>query len=84
MVKRYSETRRASSKVNAVLTSLMLDYANILIHHLLKAGKNIMSDEPIHGSSHHNLNLIVFRISDLMRSKLQCTESEFISLLKTM
>lgn len=31
-----------------------------------------------------DINLIVFRIGDLLRSKLQCSEAQFISLLKTM
>jgi hypothetical protein len=40
-VNRYTETRIVSSKINAVLTSLMLQYTNTLIHHLLKAGQEI-------------------------------------------
>ena len=28
------------------------------------------------------MNLIIFKVSDLMRSKLQCNETTFISLLK--
>lgn len=57
----------------------MLNYLNLLIHHLLKAGTGIETD---YGDQH--INLVVFRVSDLMRSKLQCTERGFISLLKTM
>ena len=57
----------------------MLNYLNLLIHHLLKAGKNIRTDY-----DYQHINLVVFRVSDLMRSKLQCTERGFISLLKTM
>jgi hypothetical protein len=79
-VNRYTSTRQVSSKINAVFTSLMLKYVNILIHHLLKAGQMIWSDN----NSFENLNLIVFRVSDLMRSKLHCTEKDFISILKTM
>ena len=40
-VARFTETRTVSSKINTVLTSLMLSYTNILIHHLLVAGKFI-------------------------------------------
>jgi hypothetical protein len=79
-VNRYSETRTASSKINAVLTSLMLNYTNALIHHLLKAGEAIKTDP----QNPHHINLVSFRVSDLMRSKLQCSESSLISLLNTM
>jgi hypothetical protein len=34
-----------SSKINAVLTSLMLQYTNALIHHLLRAGQRIYTDK---------------------------------------
>ncbi len=57
----------------------MLNYLNLLIHHLVKAGVTISTDY-----SNQNISLVVFRVSDLMRSKLQCTERGFISLLKTM
>ena len=40
-VNRFTETRMISSKISTVLTSLMLKYINILIHHLLKAGSRI-------------------------------------------
>ena len=30
------------------------------------------------------MNLVSFRVSDLMRSKLQCSEASFISLIRTM
>jgi hypothetical protein len=78
-VSRYSETRTVSSKINAVLTSLMLNYTNLLIHHLLKAGRMILTE-----SGYQNINLIIFRVSDLMRSKFQCTEGTFINILRTM
>ena len=65
---RYASTRTVSSKIDTVLTSLMLSYTNVLIHHLLKAGQNICTDQ-----NYQNINLIVFKISDLMRSKLQCS-----------
>lgn len=40
-VRRYSDTRILASKINSVLTFLMLKYLNIQIHHLLAAGINI-------------------------------------------
>ena len=40
-VAKFNETRIVSSKINAVLTSLMLKYNNILIHQLIKAGEDI-------------------------------------------
>ena len=40
-ISRFTETRTISSKINAALTSLMLSYINMLIHHLLKAGRQI-------------------------------------------
>jgi hypothetical protein len=43
-VSRYTYTRKVSSKINAVLTSLVLNYTNSLIHHLLKAGEGIETD----------------------------------------
>ena len=52
----------------------MLRYSNTLIHHLLKTG---VGDDS-------NLDLLVFRVGDVMRAKLQCNETSFISLLKTM
>ena len=78
-VNRFTETRTVSSKINAVLTSLMVSYTNLLIHHLLKAGQRISTDR-----GYQDINLIVFRVSDLMRSKYQCSESTFVNILKTM
>ena len=78
-VTRFTQTRTTSSKINAVLTTLMLNYNNLLIHHLLKAGSTILTDK-----GWQNINLVGFKVSDLMRSKFQCSESTFISLLKTM
>ena len=57
----------------------MLNYINILIEHLLRAGQQIWTDK-----FSQNINLIGFRVSDIMRSKLECSESNCISLLKTM
>ena len=58
----------------------MLTYTNTLIHHLLKAGQGFTDSN----WRDKNLSLVVFRVSDLLRAKLQCNESSFISLLKTM
>lgn len=57
----------------------MLKYLNLLIQHLIQAGNRINTNK-----GRQNLSLVVFRVSDLLRSKLQCTETQFISLLKTM
>ena len=65
--------------MNTILVSLMLNYTNILIHHLLKAGENILTDR-----QEQNINLVVFRVTDLLRSKMNCRENTFISVLKTM
>ena len=82
-VNRFTETRTASSKVSAVLTSLMLKYVNILIHHLLRAGKSTFGLKNGH-LGYENFNLVTFQVSDLLRSKYQCSEAGFINLLKTM
>ena len=66
-VNRFTQTRTDASKMNTVLISLMLSYTNILIHHLLKAGENILTDK-----QHQNINLVVFRVTDLLRSKFNC------------
>jgi hypothetical protein len=58
----------------------MLNYTNALIHHLVKAGIGIETTMKYH----ENINLVSFRISDLLRSRLQCSESSFINLLNTM
>lgn len=69
-VNRYSKVRVTSSKIDAVLTQLTLSYTSILIHHLIFAGIEISTD---HSAKDH-LNLISFRVTDLMRSKIQCKE----------
>lgn len=38
-VYRFSNTRKTTSKINAILTTLMVDYLSVLIHHLIKAGQ---------------------------------------------
>lgn len=70
-ITRFTETRKVSSKINAVLTCLMVDYANILIHHLLRAGNDIWTT--LYGGGNRHINLVSFKVSDLMRSKLQCS-----------
>lgn len=51
----------------------------MLIHHLLKAGQIFYDTKFI-----ANINLVVFRVSDLVRAKFKCSESSFITLLKVM
>ena len=80
-VTRFTETRQISSKINAVLASLILNYTNILIHHLVKAGTDIWTTS--YGGSNRTIDLVSFKVSDIMRSKLQCSESGFINLLRT-
>lgn len=67
-VKGFTSTRLDSSKINTVLTSMMLNYTNMLIHHLLKAGLNILTDK-----QNQNINLVAFRVTDLLQSKLNCS-----------
>ena len=71
-VNRYSETRTVSSKINAVLTELTLKYLSQLIHHLLKAGEMIGTDKVPSYKGVDNLNLVSFRVTDIMRSKMVC------------
>ena len=60
-----------ASKINALLIHFMKNYVSELIRLLIQAGGK-------------NINLIIFRIGDLMRSKIHCSESAFICLLKTL
>jgi hypothetical protein len=48
----------------------MQEYLATLIIHLLKAGE-VKSSQ---------INLVVFKVSDLIRSRLQCSESTFINI----
>ena len=59
----------------------MLSYTNTLLHHLVEAGKCIYTRT---NKDFRDLNLITFHVSDLMRSKLQCSENGFITLLRVM
>lgn len=45
----------------------------------MKAGEKIDT-----GSSWQNINLVVFRVNDLLRSKFQCNETTFINVLNTL
>jgi hypothetical protein len=68
-----------ASKMNALLIQFMKEYVSGLIKLLVDAGKvNIEHREQIH------INLVVFKIGDLMRSKIHCSEASFIRLLKTL
>ena len=49
-----------------------------MIDHLLKAGKDMLTCK-----GKQDLNLVVFRVSDIMRAKYECSENSFISLLRT-
>lgn len=49
-------------------------YLCLLIDHLIKAGQ----------SNFNIVNLIVFRVGDLLRSKFQCSETTFINVLNTL
>ena len=64
---RYGQVRKVASKINAVLTYLTLNHLNLLIHHLLRAGIDIKTE-----TWSKEISLVVFRVSDLLRSKLQC------------
>lgn len=67
--------RFVSSQINALLVELMRKYLCILIHHLLKAGASI---------NQQCINLVVFRVHDLLRSKYECNEATFINVLNTL
>ena len=69
-VERYAETRDISSKINAILTNLMLKYTSLMIDHLLIAGKDYKTDDD---QKQKNLNFVDFRVSDLMRAKYECS-----------
>ena len=57
----------------------MYNYLNLLIHHLLKAGRRVMTDK-----GEQDINLIHFRIHHLLNAKFHCNQNTFISLLKTL
>ena len=82
-INKFTQTTTLSSKISTVLTSMMLKYTSILIHHLLKAGRHIFVAK---NSSlvYENVNLITLNANDLMRSRYQCSEKSFITLLKTL
>lgn len=57
--------RESASKINAVLIEATHQYLCVLIHHLLKAGSKIQDEK----GEIHDISLVVFRVSDLLRSK---------------
>lgn len=75
---RYTNERCTASKINATLIQSMRNYLCILIHHLLIAGSDIQV-----GSKKEHINLIIFQVNDLLRSKFQCNETAFINILNT-
>jgi len=77
---RYGSTRETSSKINAVLISLMVEYLSVLITHLLRAGQ--ISNPKTKESCH--LNLVVFGLGNLLRSKFSCDETTLTTMLKTL
>lgn len=78
-VKRFSDTRETASKMNAVLIKFMIKYINILIDFLIMVGKEVLVD-----FQEKTINLVSFRIGDLMRTRLQCTQLGFLNILKTL
>jgi hypothetical protein len=65
--------------MNAVLIKYMIKYINILIDKLINAGKSVFVD-----FEEKTINLVSFRIGDLMRARLQCSEQGFINILKSL
>ena len=66
--------------MNAMLTEFTHKYLCILIYHLLEAGAEIND----HGFNLQHVNMVSFRVCDLLRSKFECTESSFISIINTL
>lgn len=86
-VKRFTEARVISSKMNALLTKFMCQYLSSLINLLVRAGRIKKSLQKKAGESKEAflyINLVIFPIGDLMRSKIHCDEPSFIRLLKTL
>jgi hypothetical protein len=69
-----------ASNINNLLIQLMKQFVSKLIHLLIEAGTIRFGDNSIQ----YEIDLVVLRLGDLMRSKVYCTESSFISLLKTL
>lgn len=76
-LKRFTEIRSASSQINTILIEFTRKYLCLLIHHLIRAGSCI-------GMHNNRINLLVFRVGDLLRSRVHCRESSFINLLNTL
>jgi len=75
-----------ASKINALLIQFMKDYVSKLIKLLIDAGKTTLSfsEGQYAIEKEYEINLVVFKIGDLMRSKIHCSEASFIRLLKTL
>ncbi len=55
-----------------------LKYLKILIDHLLIAGRRIETD---YGSM--DINLVKFKVNDVLKAKFECSRSTAVRLLKT-
>jgi len=64
--------------MSALLAQVMKEYVSFLINLLVEAGKLRIENES------YDINLITFKIGDLMRSKIYCNEESFVCLLKTL
>jgi len=71
-----------ASNINNLLIQLMKQLVSKLIHLLIEAGTMINKYDI--NKVDHEIDFVVLRLGDLMRSKVYCTESSFISLLKTL
>lgn len=71
-----------ASKMNALLIQFMKEYVSSLINILVDAGKTTLTTEYM--DKQYEIDLVVFKIGDLMRSKIHCSETTFIRLLKTL
>lgn len=95
-IKRYTETRVMASKMNALVIHFMQQYVSELIRMLVEVGSieihstdtdfrsEYNSQPKIVKTEKEDINLVVFKIGDLMRSKIHCNEATFIRLLKTL
>ncbi len=77
-IKRYTETRIVASKMNTLIIKFMEEYVSELINLLVEAG-SFGEDEKA-----DYINLVSFRIGDLMRSRMHVNEASFIRVLHTL
>ena len=75
---RFSEVRKTASEVNGILIALLIEYLNMLIHGLLKAGKHIWTDD----QQYNDLNLVRLGVWDMMRGRVCESESNIRDILK--